>query len=132
MAPPIRLLLDTHALIWCWTGDSRLSAAALDALADTSNEVLISPASVWEMRTKSRLGRLGGVPQLLDSFANLIRRSGFRVIDINWQHAYAAAAFEVAHQDPFDRMLAAQASIEGLTLVTADPALQQFDIARLW
>lgn len=132
MAAPSQLLLDTHALIWCWTGDRRMSPVALEALSDPTNEVLISPASVWEMRTKARLGRLGGVPNLLESFATLIRRSGFLVVDINWQHAYAAAAFEVAHQDPFDRMLAAQASIEGLTLVTADPAMNQFDIARLW
>jgi len=132
MAGVDRLLLDTHALIWAWTGDSRLSNIALIALENRVTEVFISPASVWEMRTKSRLGRLGGVPNLLESFANLIRRSGFLVVDITWQHAYAAAAFEVGHQDPFDRMLAAQAAIEGLTLVTADPAMNQFDIARLW
>ncbi|MBM4234415.1 MAG: type II toxin-antitoxin system VapC family toxin [Gammaproteobacteria bacterium] len=129
----MRLLLDTHVLIWCWTGDRRLSERARNTLSDASNEVWISAASVWEMRTKARLGRLSGVPNVTSaSFADLTRRSGFRLMDIKWQHAYLAAEFEMAHQDPFDRMLAAQASMEDLTLMTSDPALAHFGVTCLW
>ena len=132
MSGGVRLLLDTHALIWAWTGDSRLSHVARSALENRATEVFISPASVWEMRTKSRLGRLRGVPPIAEAFADLIQRSDFRVLDITWRHAYSAAAFESTHQDPFDRMLAAQSSIEGLSLVTNDAALRSFPISIIW
>lgn len=92
----------------------------------------MSAASVWEMRTKARLGRLQGVPGLVDAFDNLIRRSSLHTLDISWRHAYVAASFDIDHQDPFDRMLVAQAELEGLTLVTADAAIARFEVARLW
>lgn len=132
MAGVERLLLDTHALIWAWTGDPRLSEVARVALENPANEVFISPASVWEMRTKSRLGRLAGIPPIPEAFADLIRQSDFRVLDITWRHADSAAAFEATHQDPFDRMLAAQSCLEGLSLVTNDAALRSFPISVIW
>ena len=129
---PGRFLLDTHALIWWWSDDDRLSSRARAVIADRSQEVWVSAASVWEMRTKSRLGRLQGVPGLIETFESLIRRSGFQTLDISWRHAYLAAALEVDHQDPFDRMLVAQAKLEGLTLITSDARMADFEVATLW
>ena len=127
-----RFLLDTHALIWWWTDDPRLSARAHAVIADRSNGVWVSAASVWEMRTKARLGRLPGVPGLVDAYDNLMRRGSLHTLDISWRHAYVAASFDVDHQDPFDRMLVAQAELEGMTLITADTAMAQFEVARFW
>jgi PIN domain nuclease of toxin-antitoxin system len=128
----VRALLDTHVLLWWWTDSPRLSGAAREVIADPGNEIFISTASVWEIRTKQRLGKLSQIPDLSVHFGDLLQRSRFTVLDIGWRHALVAGAYPAEHRDPFDRMLAAQALTERLTLLTADPALSQFDIARLW
>lgn len=128
----MRLLLDTHVLLWWWTDDARLFGAARDAISNPENEIWVSAASAWEIATKDRLGKLELLPNLTLRFNELIEQSRFRLLAINASHALLAGSLRQDHRDPFDRMLAAQAEIERLTLVTADPALSQFDIARLW
>lgn len=128
----MRLLLDTHVLLWWWTDDARLFGAARDAISNPENEIWVSAASAWEIATKDRLGKLDLLPNLTLRFNELIEQSRFRLLAINAGHALLAGSLRQDHRDPFDRMLAAQAEIERLTLVTADPALSQFDIARLW
>jgi len=128
----LRLLLDTHVLLWWWTDDARLFGAARDAISNPENEIWVSAASAWEIATKDRLGKLDLLPNLTLRFNELIEQSRFRLLAINASHALLAGSLRQDHRDPFDRMLAAQAEIERLTLVTADPALSQFDIARLW
>ena len=127
-----RLLLDTHALLWWWTGDGRLSAAAKAAIADEANEILVSAASAWEVATKHRLGKLAEVPGAAPRFAELVAADGFTPLPVDQRHALRAGAWPQEHRDPFDRMLAAQAELEGLTLVTCDSALAGFGCRQLW
>lgn len=128
----MRLLLDTHALLWWWTDDARLSAAARSAIADEANEVYVSAASAWEVATKHRLGKLTEVPQAAPRFAELVAADGFASLPIAQHHALKAGAYPHEHRDPFDRMLAAQSAIEGMTLVTCDAALPAFGGDTLW
>lgn len=128
----MRLLLDTHALLWWWTDDARLSTAARAAITDTANEVYVSSASAWEVATKQRLGKLSEAPQAAQRFSELVSADGFTGLPIEQRHALHAGGYPQDHRDPFDRMLAAQSEIEGLTLVTCDAALAGFPCRRLW
>jgi PIN domain nuclease of toxin-antitoxin system len=128
----MRILLDTHALLWWWTDDLRLSGVARAAIALPQNEVFVSTASVWEIRTKQRLGKLPLIPDLSVHFSELLQRSRFTALDIGWRHALVAGAYPADHRDPFDRMLAAQSSLEGLPLVTRDPVFSSFGNPCLW
>jgi PIN domain nuclease of toxin-antitoxin system len=128
----VKLLLDTHALLWWWTDDAQLSQPARQAISNTSNEVLVSAASAWEIATKQRLGKLNGVPQATSQFSQLLAADGFELLPISATHALRAGAHPADHRDPFDRMLAAQAALEGATLVTRDAALAQFEVEMLW
>ncbi len=128
----MKLLLDTHALIWWWTDDPQLPASARALIADEALPVFVSAASAWEMATKHRLGRLGSVSAALPRFNALVQADGFGHLPITWQHALKAGGHAAEHRDPFDRMLAAQADLEGLTLVTRDEAFAQFGTRTAW
>lgn len=128
----MRVLLDTHTLLWWFTDDDRLSTTARDTIGDDANDVLVSAASAWEIATKQRLGKLGEVPQAADRFAELVAADGFAHLPITHLHSLRAGGYEVAHRDPFDRMLAAQSELERLTLVTKDPMLSLFSVETLW
>ena len=104
----MKLLLDTHALLWWWTDDPQLSGAAREAIADEGNTVLVSAASVWEISTKFRLGKLAIAGPALKQFQALIEADGFEHLSITWQHSLLAGSYRQEHRDPFDRMLAAQ------------------------
>ena len=114
----VRLLLDTHALLW-WLFDPKLSSAARLAIANPQNQILVSAASAWEITTKHRLGlpEAGDVPVHLPRYLN---RARFAVLNISLEHAIAAGALPGPHKDPFDRMLVAQARIEDLAVATTD------------
>lgn len=127
----MRLLLDTHVLVWWWTNDPRLSHGARKAISRESNDILVSAASAWELATKQRLGKLG-LPDAVDRFGELCAADGFSHLAVSWDHARQASAYRLANRDPFDRLLAAQAELERLTLITADPALAAFPAKRLW
>ncbi len=130
----MRLLLDTHALVWSASPEDvhRLSQPARNALEHRSNEVLVSAASVWEVAAKHRLGGLPAGERLVQNWTAIL--SALRALDlpVTSQHGLLAGGFTVGHGDPFDRMLAAQAIIEGARLVTADPAMQAFGADLLW
>lgn len=128
----MRLLVDTHALAWWYLGDSRLSAPARAALLDGGNEILISPISAWEIATKYRSGRWPEASALATRFRELVDADGFHRLPLNEAHALRAGRFTQLHRDPFDRMLAAQCEIEGLTLVTRDPVFAAFHCPTLW
>ena len=128
----MRLLLDTHALLWWWTDDARLSGAARTAIADTDNEIFVSAASAWEVAIKHRLGRLTDMPQAAPRFVELMTADGFVRLPVDQRHALHAGACRNKHRDLFDRMLAAQAELENLTIVTCDEALAAFGGSRLW
>jgi PIN domain nuclease of toxin-antitoxin system len=128
----VRLLLDTHALIWWWTDDRKLPSRIRGLIADERNEIFVSAASAWEIATKSRLGKLD-LPALTPRrYLELLDADGFSSIAITGAHALAAGSYQQAHGDPFDRLLAAQAEIEGLPLISKNRALRQFDVELLW
>ncbi len=121
----MRLLLDTHALIWA--AEERLGGAARTAIEGAADEVFVSTASVWEIEIKRALGRLHTPADV----AGLVDESGFERLSITFEHASAAGRLPLLHGDPFDRMLVAQARVEGLTLATADEQLQRYDVQTL-
>lgn len=128
----MRLLLDTHALLWWWNDDPQLSPAARQALADEVNEVMVSAASAWEIATKQRIGKLPPFPADAGSFHRLLHADGFRLLPVAASHAWHVGALAAEHRDPFDRMLAAQCELDDLVLVTRDPAFALFGTPTLW
>lgn len=128
----MRLLLDTHALLWWWTNDPKLSDTARCAIADEANQILVSAASAWEIATKHRLGKLPHAAQAQDRFNELVAADGFEHLPISYLHSLKAGAYSNEHRDPFDRMLAAQAELEQAVLVTLDPVFAGFRCRVLW
>ena len=126
------LLLDTHALLWWLAEPERLSKRAHAAIATPTRQVFVSAASGWELATKVRLGKLDFPNQLLVDLADVLKTQGFDVLTIQFRHGLQAGAYPQAHRDPFDRLLAAQAELEQLTLVSLDPALAAFPCELLW
>ena len=110
----MRLLLDTHVLLWWLAADPTLSAGARDAISDPDAEVLVSAASAWEISIKKALGLLDAPPDL----EPMLERHGFIALPIDVRHALLAGELPRHHEDPFDRMLVAQAQIEELTIVS--------------
>jgi PIN domain nuclease of toxin-antitoxin system len=130
MAPS--LLLDTHALLWWLAEPEKLSMPARAAIGDPAAKVFVSAASGWELATKARLGKLPGAEGLLQDLPSLLQNQGFQPLAVQLHHGVHAGGYPQAHRDPFDRLLAAQAELEGLQLVSLDPALATFPCRLLW
>lgn len=128
----MRLLLDTHALLWWLAGDERLSGAARAAIGEPASTVLVSAASAWEIATKHRLGKLPGAAAVARDLAGCIAGQGFAALPISFADAARAGGFAGAHRDPFDRMLIAQALGEDLTLVSNEALFDSYGVRRLW
>ena len=128
----MRALLDTHALLWWLTDDDRLSAQALAIIKSPRNTVWVSPASGWELATKLRLGKLPGAERVLPKLPVLVEESRLRVLPITLAHALKAGLLDHRHRDPFDRMLAAQAILEHMALVTSDPVCKALGAETVW
>jgi len=122
----VNLLLDTHALLW-WLDDSSLAPGAREAIADPENLVAVSAASVWEIEIKRALGKLDAPAGIVDA----VRASEFEPLPIALEHAELAGGLPDHHRDPFDRMLVAQATLLGLTVVTRDPAFTSYAVGVL-
>lgn len=123
----MRLLLDTHVLLWWLANDSALGEEAREGISAPGSSVYVSAASAWEISIKQALGKL-------DAPSDLVRQLGthrFEPLPITVSHAYAAGALPRHHDDPFDRMLVAQAGAEGLTLVTRDPRIVLYGVSTL-
>lgn len=128
----MRLLLDTHTLLWWLDGDRRLSRRARTALADEDNAIFVSAASAWELATKARLGKLPGALDVATDVAGCLASQGFLDLPITVHHAQRAGSLQIAHRDPFDRMLIAQAQMEDLPIVTNEALFDGFGISRVW
>lgn len=128
----MKLLLDTHALLWWLAGDAvNLTKAARYAIAHEDNGVYVSAASAWEIATKQRIGKLdAGV--LSAQMTRVVAQQSFIALDISMDHAERAGALAGAHRDPFDRMLIAQAQAENMTLVSNETAFDSFGVTRMW
>ncbi len=128
----IAILLDTHALLWWTHQPASLSRDALDAIANGANTVFVSPVSAIEIATKSRKNRLEFDSPLAHDFVAQTRSEGFTELPVSSEHAQLAGSFDGPHKDPWDRLLAAQARLDGLVLVTSDEAMTAFGAATLW
>jgi PIN domain nuclease of toxin-antitoxin system len=122
----VRLLLDTHVVLWWLADDPELPAEIKERL-DHEPDVRVSAATIWEITIKQALGKITGPADLPERVLD----SGFRELPIGSAHAVAAGRLPLIHRDPFDRMLVAQARCEGLTLVTGDPRCQRYEVAIL-
>ena len=128
----MRLLLDTHSLLWFTLGDVRLSPAALALINDPGNDKLVSPASYWEIAIKVSIGKLI-LHQSYDDFIERgVRQNGFNILPIDPQHTACVAALPFHHKDPFDRLLIAQALTEGIAVVGEDKLWDRYGVTRLW
>ncbi len=124
----MRLLIDTHLLLWAAGQSARLSPLARSLIADPENELLFSAASLWEIAIKAGLGRAD-----FRVDAALLRRgllnNAYRELAITGEHAVAVMDLPMIHKDPFDRLLLAQSTVEGVTLLTSDPIMTQYPVS---
>ena len=123
----MRFLVDTHALLWALGEPGTLSREARDALADPSNLIVVSSASLWECAIKASIGKL----DLPEDFFDSIPEAGYEVMPIRISHLNVYRTLPMHHRDPFDRMLVAQARAEALTLISRDPDIAKYDVAVL-
>ena len=128
----MRVLLDTHALLWLLLEPAKLSKRVRRLLSDTSTEVLVSSATAWEIATKHRLGKLEHAADVVRGYADHLRTALATEISISSAHALLAGGFKNAHKDPFDRLLASQSILEGIPLVSNDRAFDEFSVTLLW
>jgi len=125
------ILLDTHATIWFFEGDKRLSKTAIDVIYNLENVIYVSIASVWELAIKLSTGKLefdGGI----ESFIETIHKNEFVLLDISSNHIKAVVDLPFIHRDPFDRILIAQASVERMAILTVDENISKYDIDTRW
>lgn len=128
----MKLLLDTHALIWWLGGDETLSSRAREAIADEANAIAVSAASAMEVATKFRIGKLPGAALLAQDFEAIIASQGFTELPISVGHARLAGEMNIDHKDPFDRFLIAQARAENMVLISNEALFDAFAVQRLW
>lgn len=129
---PMRVLLDTHALLWWLFDDLQLSNPAREVIKSIDNQVFASSASAWEIATKHRLGKLPEAEEASRNLPELLRAARIDALPITVEHAIAAGSLASPHRDPFDRMLIAQAMIEKMAIVTSDSEFAQFDVKIIW
>jgi PIN domain nuclease of toxin-antitoxin system len=128
----MRLLLDSHVFLWAIQSPEELSETALAALQDTSNDLYVSLATLWELQIKSDLGKLTLVKLLPQMISEEVEAGRMSVLPITPDHIYALSSLPHHHRDPFDRLLIAQAQVEGATLVTKDHLIALYALATLW
>ena len=124
----MKLLLDTHAALWWLTEDERLGEATADRLTDETNQILLSAAVVWEVAIRRSLGKL----ETPEDFGPTLIDAGAQPLPVSLDHAAAVEQLPWHHRDPFDRILVAQATIEGAALVSQDAALQPYGVPLVW
>jgi len=129
----IGYLLDTHTFLWAVRGSPNLSDTAAKIIENINMQIYVSAVSAYEIMNKHRIGKLPEFYDVANDYFNFVKRLGVDSLPISDQHAHFAGKFEWAHRDPFDRLLAAQASADNLTLITNDPAFEQLPwITILW
>lgn len=129
----MRVLLDTHVVLW-WAsaGGRHLSRVARDLIAADDTDAIVSVVSALEISAKAARGRLE-LPDVADRYVpQLIERHGFATLSVHLAHALRAGSLPDVHRDPWDRLLIAQAQVEGLPIITADPAIGRYDVETIW
>jgi len=125
------ILLDTHAVIWFFEDDNRLSKSAVEAIFNLDNMIYVSIASLWEVGIKFSTGKLnlnGGI----DGFIEAIDKNEFRLLEVSPEHIKKVTELPFIHRDPFDRILIAQANVEGMTVMTVDENILKYEVGTIW
>ena len=128
----MRLLLDTHALMWFLLDAQRLSSQARTLMVDLSNELWVSPASLWELAIKISLGKYALEKDFRTFFDEQLEDNRLEILPITVRHAAAVATLPFHHRDPFDRLIIAQAVVEQVPVLSADATFDSYPIARIW
>ena len=128
----MRVLLDTHSLVWAITSPNLLSARAATAIADESSDIFVSAASAWEIATKVRLKKFPEAAKLEGRFMDALDDAGYALLSITPEIALRAGRLVGSHGDPFDRMIAAHALAEDIPVISADAKLDIFKVRRIW
>jgi PIN domain nuclease of toxin-antitoxin system len=128
----VSLLLDTHTFVWFFLGDDRLPSAVREAIIGYDGDIFVSAISAYEMAQKNRLGLWPEIAPILDDFDTLLESAHFAKLDITARHAIWAGRLKNGHRDPFDRILAAQAIIERLQMVSRDRQFEALGAQRIW
>ena len=128
----MRLLLDTHALLWWYSDDSALPKSCRKLIAQSDSSVFVSAVSAWEISTKFGRGRLSSASELVQDFGGYLDQENFLSLPVSYDHGIRAGMLPGPHQDPFDRMLIAQAEIEKLFIVSNEKIFDQYGIRRVW
>lgn len=128
----MNLLIDSHALIWGYFDPARLSPTARTALTNSSNRVFVSAASFWEIAIKISIRKLNLAEPFPDFVQHAIFDNGFTILPIEPRHAAELVALPFHHRDPFDRMIVAQSIVENTAVLSADGALDQYPVRRIW
>jgi PIN domain nuclease of toxin-antitoxin system len=128
----VRVLLDTHTLIWAKISPGSLSRHVAEIMADPLNEIFVSAATAWEIATKVRLGKLPGADSLERDFLETMEDSGYTLLPIEAESALRAGRLIADHGDPFDRIIAAQALAMDIPVLSTDTKLDVFGVRRLW
>jgi PIN domain nuclease of toxin-antitoxin system len=128
----LRVLLDSHTLLWWILDHPALTPAAREAISGTDNTVLVSAASAWELAIKFRAGRLPEAADLVSNFPIEIVQEGFQLLPISAEHGIRAGLLPGPHKDPFDRMLIAQSQAEDIPIVSNEAVFDTYGVRRLW
>ena len=125
-------LLDTHALVWWWLADPKLSHTARNVMDDRSNRLFVSAVTAYEIANKVRLGKLPAMRELLATYDLALIQDGFVSLPLHDRYAHHAGLLDGDHRDPFDRLIAAQALLEDMTVITRDREITDFGCKVLW
>jgi PIN domain nuclease of toxin-antitoxin system len=128
----MKVLLDTHALLWATHFPDKLSRCAASVIANETSEILVSAASAWEIATKVRLGRMPEAAKFELNFLERVRDAGYSLLAVTVEDGLRAGRLIGEHQDPFDRMIAAQALADDIAVISADAKLDGFGVRRIW
>ncbi len=128
----MRLLLDTHTLIWLWLDDDQLPGSVVDVLSDSANDVAVPTVCAWEISNKIRGGKLPQMADHVGRYDELVAAAGFRHLDLRYDHAVRGGLLPGAHRDPFNRLIAGQALVENMAVATRDPQFADFGCRTLW
>ncbi len=127
----MKVLLDTHTLIWFLNGDKNISLRAIELIEDTKNIKFISIASIWEIAIKISIDKLR-FENGFEAFLNLIIDSGFEILPINFDHVLTVSRLEFIHRDPFDRLIIAQSKNESIPIITIDDKIKLYQVKTIW
>lgn len=128
----MKVLLDTHVLLWALVEPKKLSPTAIEILQDSQNTIVVSAASAWEVAIKYALGRIPEARMVVEGYHHHLRVLRAEELTISSAHAIKAGTFDAKHRDPFDRILAAQSLAEGLPLLSKDQIFEEFDVPAIW